>query len=144
MNKKIIGVVLGIVVIGGGSFYAGTKYTAGENISAREGSGNFANLSPEERQARLQQVGNVGFSGAGRGMRIDGGFVAGEIIAKDDKSITVKLRDGGSKIVFLTNATPITKSANGSINDLQIGGQVTISGAVNQDGSVNAQSVQIR
>ena len=72
------------------------------------------------------------------------GFTAGEIIAKDNKSITIRLRENGSRIVFLTSATPVTKSVNGSVSDLIAGEQVSITGTPNQDGSLSAESIQIR
>jgi len=101
------------------------------------GTGNFANF------ANLGRVKT--FSGL-REMRAgaNGGFTSGEIIAKDDKSITIKLQDGGSKIIFLTSNTPVTKNISGSLVDLKVGSAVTVSGTPNQDGSVSAQSVQIK
>jgi hypothetical protein len=73
-----------------------------------------------------------------------GAPVSGDIISKDDKSITIKLRDGGSKIVFLSTSTPITKSVSGATSDLSQNESVLIQGISNADGSVSAQSIQIR
>jgi len=82
--------------------------------------------------------------GAGGGRNGGGGFTAGQIIAKDDKSITVSLMGGGSKIIFFDTNTKISKQTQGSVSDLTVGTQVSITGTPNTDGSVNAQMVQIR
>jgi len=65
-------------------------------------------------------------------------------IAKDAASVTIKLRDGGSKIIFLSDQTPVLKSATGTSDDLTVGSNVTVSGKPNQDGSISAESIQIR
>ena len=94
----------------------------------------------------------------GKGMRAGGGFVTGQIVAMDANSITVELKamggqngapttgatTQGSKIVFYTGTTSIMKTTDGTANDLSIGKQVSITGTANPDGSVNAQSIQIR
>lgn len=137
MNKHIITIVLAVFVSGCASFYAGSYYAQGKTVSAT----NFANMTQEERQAVRGQFGG----GAGtRGARLGSGGANGEIIGKDDSSVTIKLRDGGSKIVFLSNTTPITKTASGTPMDLTIGAQVNAMGTANPDGSITAQSVQIR
>lgn len=61
------------------------------------------NPSREERQQRLQEVGADvgGFPGEQQRRGNVGTFTAGEIIAKDDKSVTIRVSDGGSKIVLL-------------------------------------------
>ena len=146
MNKLILVVIMVAAMVGSAAFYGGMKYA--DSRSWTEGRGNFANLSPEERQQRLQQFGanaGAGFrGGAGGGQRGGDGFTAGEIIAKDDKSVTVKLQDGGSKIVFLSDSTEITKSAAGTLSDLEIGKNISVNGAANLDGSVTAQTIQLR
>lgn len=135
MDKKIgIGIVA-LVLVSGISFYGGMRYEESKDpfVAMRESG---MQGGPIGMQERFESEG-------GRTVRMGGG-TAGEIIAKDDKSITVELRDGGSVIVFLTEATPVAKSAAGSIDDLMIGEEVVVSGTKNDDGSVTAENVQIK
>ncbi|KKS39844.1 MAG: hypothetical protein UV04_C0035G0003 [Candidatus Gottesmanbacteria bacterium GW2011_GWA2_42_16] len=148
MNKLIAIVIATAVVVGGGAFYGGMKYAQSKAPQGRLSQADFQNLqnfSPEERQQRLQELGaNAGgFRGGQRGGNA-GGFTTGEIISKDDKSVTVKLRDGGSKIVFLSDSTEITKSAAGTLSDLEVGKNISVNGTANSDGSITAQSIQLR
>jgi len=119
------------VVVGGGAFYGGMKYQ-----------------QSKVPQRNFQQA---GVAGNGMGLRnvrsgngAIGGFVNGDIISKDDKSITVKSNDGSSKIVFFSGTTKIMKSVDGSPGDLATGKQVSVNGTSNQDGSVTAQTIQLR
>ncbi|MFH0803887.1 MAG: hypothetical protein V1877_02105 [Candidatus Tagabacteria bacterium] len=144
--KKILPIIIAIVVIGGGAFYGGMKYGQSNPATAGQNAGmGFANLSAEERQARIQQMGgSAAASGGQRRTQTGGGFVSGDIISKDDKSITVKLPDGSSKIVFYSGSTEISKSVSGTSNDLEMAKAVSVNGPANSDGSITAQSVQIR
>lgn len=152
MKKLMTVVAIVAVVVGGGAFYGGMKYAEGRSPRGFS-QGNFQNLqnlSPEERQQRLGELGanaGAGFRGGagGQGTRgVGGGFVAGEILSKNNMSITIKMPDGGSRIVFYSDSTEISKFTDGSINDLVIGKTVSVNGSSNQDGSVTAQSIQIR
>jgi hypothetical protein len=78
------------------------------------------------------------------GMRAGGGFTVGEILSKDETSLTLKLRDGGSKIVLFSPTTKIEKTVEGTPADVMLGKQVMISGSTNPDGSVSATSIQLR
>ena len=131
MAKKIIPIIIALIVVGGGAFYGGMQ---------------FAQSKMPQGFAQRQQLGAsaIGSLNERTGNRAGVGFVAGEIIAKDDKSITVKLQDGGSKIVFLSGSTEIVKSVSGTSNDLEVGKTVMINGTTNQDGSITAKSIQER
>jgi hypothetical protein len=132
MNKLIVSVIAVAVVVGGGSFYGGMKYAENKAVS--------------DRQQRIQQFGGsgMGFRNGGSGNRTAGGFASGEILSKDDKSITIKMRDGGSKIIFFSDTTEIGKFVNGTSSDLEVGKNVSINGTANSDGSITAQSIQLR
>ena len=148
MNKIIALVIGAAVAVGGGSFYGGMKFqqSKGSGFISPADFQNLRNLSPEERQQRFQQMGGsgAGLGGQFGGRNGGGGATTGEIISKDDKSITIKLRDGGSKIVFYSASTEIGKFASGTSADIEIGKSVMINGSANSDGSITAQSIQIR
>ncbi len=134
--KKILPVFIAIVIIiGGVAFYGGMKYAESKkSIGGRNGFAEFGNLPPGG-QVRL----------GGPGGKVGGAnFTSGEIISKDDKSVTVKLPDGGSKIIFFSDSTKITKSTEGSAEDLKVGENVMANGTANQDGSITAETIQLR
>lgn len=132
-NKNVILVsVILILIAAAGGFYGGMKY-AGNKNPQKNFLANGANF-----QGMRQGGGN------GSGNRTGAGFVNGEILKKDDKSITVKLPDGGSKIVYLSDKAEISKSASGTPSDLEIGKQVMVNGTANSDGSITANLIQIR
>lgn len=137
-NKKIVWGIVGVLILVI-VFYGGMVYGKSQ-IPVR---GNQA----------FGQNGALGARGARNGGGL-GGFTTGQIISKDATSITVQLMSGGagtastnpggSKIVFLDTNTKIAKSVDGTLSDLVVGTQVSVTGTPNADGSENAQSVQIR
>lgn len=122
--------ILVAVVVGGGAFYSGIKY---EQAKIASRGGTFAALGGTG--------GLRGRNGQG-GAQFNGTF--GQVIDKSDSSITVKLMDGGSRIVFVSDSTPVMKSVSGSSADITVGTNVAVTGASNADGSVTAEQVQIR
>jgi hypothetical protein len=131
-NNLIIGVILALVIGGAVGFFAGTTYQKNQraNFTAFNGAG-----------GPRGQNGQFGgrFGGSNGGSRP----VVGQIISSDDKSITVKMMDGSSKIVVLTNSTSINKAADGTRDDLKNGVNVLVVGTPNSDGSETATNIQL-
>ena len=136
--KKLLSVAVAVaVLVGGGAFYGGMKYAQSKSR------GNLANLTSEQRQQRMQNLGG-NISGGFRDRGGMGGFVGGEIISKDDKSVTIKIQNGGSKIVFYSDTAEVGKFVIGTLADLKVGENITVNGVPNSDGSLTAKSIQIR
>lgn len=123
-------VVVVAVLVGSGGFFAGMKYQQ----SIRGGG--------------TRQFGNTGRFTAGLNGGPGGNAnrfrpVGGDIIASDANSITVKLPDGSSKIVLVSDKTTINKAGTATRDELKIGEKVAVYGTDNSDGSVTAQNVQL-
>ncbi len=139
MMKKMLPVfVILLILVGGGSFYGGMKYANSKRVAAFGAQGAGGNF----RGGNFGGGASGTTRGAGAGAR--GGFANGEIISKDDSSVTIKLASGGSQIVFFSTSTAILKAAAGSANDLVVGQNIMVNGSANSDGSVTAQSIQLR
>ncbi|HEV2339181.1 MAG TPA: DUF5666 domain-containing protein [Patescibacteria group bacterium] len=133
MNKTtgtIIAVVL-IVLTGIGGFFGGMQYqkskAAGRAMMGGGGMGFYRGF------------GQGGMGGMGQ----NGGLVRGQILSVSGNTMTVKLRDGSSKIVLLSGSTNLMKLAKAAASDLNTGETVMIMGTTNSDGSVTAQNVSI-
>lgn len=146
MNQKniIIIVIIAILVVGTGSFYGGIKYANSKKTQNSFQRNGVSGANGQRAQGMRQ-------GGAGINSASGSGFVNGEIIKKDDKSITIKVGDarrpdgqGGSKIVYISDSAIISKSVVGAKDDLEIGKNVMINGSIGEDGSIVAQFVQIR
>lgn len=136
-KEHIYLIVLIAVVVGVGSFFAGYKYAkfSVKPADTRQ----FARMPGQQLGQGMRGQGSPGMVG-----RNGGGFAAGEVLSKDDKSLTIKLQDGGSKIVFFSASTTVSMMTDGKMDDIKQGSVVMITGSQNQDGSVTAKTVQLR
>jgi hypothetical protein len=120
MKNNLLLIVIISLLIGVSGFFAGMKYQQGKQPT-------FSRQFGRER-------------GAGRpGSR----QTIGEIISRDDKSITVKLQDGSTKIVLFSETTVINKAVRATIDDLKNGERVAVFGTENTDGFISAQNIQL-
>jgi hypothetical protein len=131
-NKKyILSLVACALVFGGVGYAIGAKKESGAqvgtNIERGGGGGNREMLR----------------AGA-RNLRTNGGLVLGEIVNIDKESITIKSQDGGSKIVFYSSSTEVSKMASGTPSDLLLGKNIMVNGKASPDGSIVADSIQLR
>ncbi|MBI4159947.1 sigma-70 family RNA polymerase sigma factor [Candidatus Wolfebacteria bacterium] len=117
MKKTLLSILAVAVVVGGGAFYGGMKYSGNKTAS--------------DREQQIQQFGGSGTGSRNRASenRAAGGFASGEILSKDNKSITIKMRGGGSKIIFYSDTTEVGKFVNGTPNS---------------DGSITARTIQLQ
>jgi hypothetical protein len=132
MIKTAYAIVIALIV-GAASFYGGMAYANSKNPS---------------RTAQNFQRNGAGFPGGARqgaGRGANGGFVNGQVIKMDSNSITLQLNNnGGSKIVFFSDKTNVSKFAEGTKSDIAVGKNVMVTGTTNSDGSILAQTLQIR
>ena len=124
----VVSAVLIIIAFFGGMMYGKSSVSTGGNGSFAAGGGPGGNFGGRTR------------GGANGGA----GITSGDILSMDNQSMTVQLRAGGSKIVFLSASTTVQKQTEGTRADLKVGTSVTAIGTPNSDGSITAQSVQIR
>jgi uncharacterized protein YneF (UPF0154 family) len=135
MKKNLILILIVLIIVGAGGFFGGMKYGQSQALK---------NLTPEKMREIFQQRGGQLFTqNQGQKQRAGQNFVLGQVISKDEKSLTIKLADGSTKIIFLSPSTQITKATEGSIEDIEIGKEISVTGTQNEDGSLTARTIQI-
>jgi len=136
MKKNLILILIALIVVGIGGFFGGMKYGQSQALK---------NLTPEKMREIFQQRGQTFQRGEiPQRQRERVGFLSGQVISKDEKSLTIKLPDGSTKIVFVAESTQILKSVEGNIEDIEIGKQVLVSGEQTTEGYLTAKTIQIR
>lgn len=137
MNKTtgiIIAVALVILAAVGG-FFGGMHYQ-----KSKTGNGRFGMYAAGQMMgAGFRQ----GMKNGNMRMQQNAGVVRGQILSIANNNMTIKLPDGSSKIVVLSNSTNFVQSSKASASDAKQGDTVMVLGTTNSDGSVTAQNVQL-
>ncbi|MFA6254389.1 MAG: hypothetical protein WC640_04060 [Candidatus Paceibacterota bacterium] len=129
--KSTTKIIIGALVIVAIAFYGGLKYGQSKSVGT---TGSQSTLG-----GAAQFPGGLARRG-GNG----GGAVRGDIVKKDNQSIVISLPSGGSQIIWYSTSTEVQKTVIGSSADLNIGQTVAVSGSANSDGSLSANSIQLR
>ena len=129
MRNTIIWAVLAAVLFGAVGFYGGVTYQksqASSGFAGRFGAGGFG----------------AGGSGTGGAGRAGANIATGTVIAQDSTSITVKTADGGSKTLFVSAQTRVSKQTVLAPADIKVGDLVAAFGTA-ANGGIDARTVQI-
>ena len=121
-NSIILGVIL-LLVVGGVSFGVGYKVAQAKTAINRQFTGNRNNTQNNGMMRNRQTIGDV--------------------ISLDDKTMTVKMPDGSSRIVLLSSAMTVSQLADAKVSDLKIGSKVAVFGTNNSDGSLTATNIEL-
>ncbi len=120
------------VVAGGLGYVGGSRMTrAGRLDGFGERSGRSIMINRDQNK-----------QGNGGGM-MGRGAIQGEVTSKDDKTLTVKLSDGSSKIIILSDTTVYRASSESSLDKVEVGTSVAAFGTASSDGTTVATSIEI-
>lgn len=147
MSKKTVVVLVIAVALVAAGAGAGTSWMLAARSGAASGSagrrGGFPAPDGQGRwQSRPGAGGMMSRDGNMRAAMRDGGFAAGEVISKDAESFTVKMPDGGSRIVYFDDSTEFEKTVEASIADVSVGTTVTAFGTAGSSG-ITAQRISV-
>jgi len=126
--KTAIWVVLAAVLFGAAGFWGGVTYQKTQATSGFAG--------------RAGGAGGFGGAAGGAGRSNAANVATGTVLSQDAQSVTVKTADGGSKTVFISAQTEISKQTVLTATDIKVGDQVAAFGTA-ANGGIDARMVQI-
>lgn len=125
-----------------GALYGGIQYSQGKDFGFGFLGDKFAQMMQQMPNRSERNNGMMNQENMEKKANV--GLTSGEIIAKDDQSVTIKARDGSTRKVLFDDSTKVTRSMMASLEDLMRGEMVTVVGKVNEEGSVEASAIQIK
>lgn len=136
MKNKLPIYILIVLIVAALSFYGGMKYQQSKKPSFSFNGGIGSNGGNNFNR----NFGNrMGFATTTREQ-----MIIGEIISKDDNTLTLKLPNGNSLMVIYSQETKIEKSEPAQLSDLEIGKTIRVFGKLNAASTISATSIQIR
>jgi len=140
-NKQthIISMAILIVAVAIGSFFGGTKYQQNKLISNFRQQMVGGNNLPQGMGRNAINNDSIKNRGQASGFRQN----YGDIINIDEKTLTLKMADGSSKIVLLSDTTKINQSITAAKTDLVVGTKIMVNGETNSDGSITSRNIEI-
>lgn len=143
-TNQIVTTVVLLAVFSTASFFAGTKYQQNK-VTTNFGNQRMLNDGSGLGQGMGRGIGNNTDTDTVKNRGQVAGFrqTVGEIISLDAKSITIKMADGSSKIVLISDSTTVNQSVAATKNDLKVGLNVAVRGDQNTDGSVTSSNIEI-
>jgi hypothetical protein len=146
----VVGVLVLVVAVGGGAFWAGMTYGKSQAeqdimglMQERMGMGARGGQLPEGSQlpegaqfpgrGQFQQEGQEGATALGDGVR-------GTIEAIEGDTVVINADDGIIRVQTV-DTTMIEKNMSVGVGDLEVGEMVVVSGPQNDDGSITARSI---
>jgi hypothetical protein len=127
VSLLIVAVILGSAI--GGALAGGIAIGKGQGKS-------------EARQTLVSQIGQYS-STTGQGNATTGLGATVGTVEKVEGNIVTLNTNTGTVLVNIGNSTSIEKMAEGSLGDISIGANITVSGNKNADGSIQARSITI-
>jgi hypothetical protein len=134
--KITLSIAITAVICGIGGFFGGYQYQKSHTkVAAVPGFNQPMGGAGSQRPEGI----NGGRMGAGAGFRP----VSGEITDLSGSTVTVVDSNGITSQVKVSNATEVSQTTTGTLNDLQTGDQVLVMGSQSSDGSIAAESIQL-
>lgn len=134
-NESIlIACAITAVIAGGVGFVAHAKL---------QSKNQFANWGERGESFRMMEGKEGKGRGMGQGMMGRGGAQSGEVTAKDGKTLTLKMSDGSTKLVILSDTTTYRAAVESSLDKVEVGTKIAAFGTQSTDGSTVATSIEI-
>jgi hypothetical protein len=141
--------VVGILAVGGGAFFGGTRYErsrilADPSVLFRSGAGVAMGAGPGFVMGAPQASGSMATRGDGNGGPMAVGGTMGTILSIEGNTLTLTTPAGATVTVQASDTTLVERNVSGTVADLSVGEQVMVAGPTNEDGSITARSITQR